>query len=113
MPNPALTTQWNLGYNREPCTPCDGANGTITTAGPRSTSSEDCVVPAGHGTTRTPGGARTGAPCPPDTFGSPNDTSGPEDVSWWVEGGRAGRVCWAPAASVLLNRLPQGSWLHN
>lgn len=74
--------QYNLGFNRQPCTPCDAANGTITTTGPRATSPDECFVPAGHGTTRTDSGGLTGAACPPDTHGSSETTTGLEDVSW-------------------------------
>lgn len=65
---------YNLGFNREPCVKC-GA-GTVTTSGQGAESADDCLTPAGHGSSRGADGVLTGAPCPRGTFGRDTATFG-------------------------------------
>lgn len=70
---------FNPGWNKERCTKCGG--GTITTDGPGSTSTDDCYVPAGHGTERGDDGVTlSAAPCPLNTYGRESNTYGLDDV---------------------------------
>jgi hypothetical protein len=67
------------GYNRQPCTLC--GLGTITTDAPGATMADECLIPAGHFTTRSADGETlTGAPCPVGTYGRLNSTYGLVDV---------------------------------
>jgi hypothetical protein len=70
---------FNAGWNREPCTSC--GEGSLTTDAEGAFTADQCLLPAGHGTTRSKDGlVLTGAPCPLGSFGRPAPTAGLVDV---------------------------------
>ena len=74
--------QYNEGWNRAACKSCDSDRGAITTSSPGSITSDQCIVPAGYGSTRSVSGGYTGFACPADTYGRPTATTGLVEVTW-------------------------------
>ena len=67
------------GWGREPCVSCGG--GAMTTAAPGAEVADECLVPAGHFTTRSADGLTlSAAPCPVGTWGRPEGTFGLVDL---------------------------------
>jgi hypothetical protein len=70
---PCAVGAYNEGYNRAPCKRC-GAN--IYTSSTGSVSSEQCVTPAGFGSGPFDGAEFAAFPCPADSFGDDQTTTG-------------------------------------
>jgi len=64
---------YNEGWNRNQCQRCGENIATLTTG---STSSEQCIIPPGHGAGPANEREWVAFPCPPDTYGSPDVTQG-------------------------------------
>jgi hypothetical protein len=68
---------FSYGWNREPCTSC--GIGTMTTSNTGSTSENDCLLPAGHGSEWVNSGGKlvlNGFPCRNNTYGDTTETFG-------------------------------------